>query len=148
MKLVLILVAVVLVVNLEASWTFPPIPSIPPISIPSIPPIPRISIPSIPPISIPSIPSIPPIPPISIPSIPRIPWGKRNARQADDDAAFNAAAKDGVFSDDEIKSVFKVKDEGLADFYELYDVNGDEKITVEEYESVTTVLANAGDKEN
>ncbi|ESP00475.1 hypothetical protein LOTGIDRAFT_157682 [Lottia gigantea] len=81
MQLVLILVAVVLVVNVEGwKWT----PRIPRFPLPRFP-IPRFPIPR-------------------IPSIPRTPWGKRNARQADDDAAFNAAAKDDVLSNDEIKS--------------------------------------------
>ncbi|ESP00482.1 hypothetical protein LOTGIDRAFT_157689 [Lottia gigantea] len=113
MKLALVLVAVVLVVNVEGFWWRRRRIRIPPF---------RIQL--------------------------RMPCGKKDVRQADNDAAFKAAAEDGVLSDDEIKSVLGVADEDLADFYDLYDVNGDEKITVEEYESVTTVLANAGDKEN
>ncbi|ESP00481.1 hypothetical protein LOTGIDRAFT_157688 [Lottia gigantea] len=59
--------------------------------------------------------------------------GKRDVRNADFDAAYNAAAEDDVFTDDEIKSVFGVDvDEFKAD----YDVNGDGVIEVTEYESV------------
>ncbi|ESP00477.1 hypothetical protein LOTGIDRAFT_230731 [Lottia gigantea] len=135
MKLALILVAVVLVVNVEG-WRLTRRTSR--FTIPRFP-IPRFPTPCYP---------ISRFPKPRKPSIPRMPWGKRNVREAEGDAGFKAAAEDGVLSNDEIKSVFGVKDEDLADFYDLYDVNGDGKITVEEYQSVTTILANAGDKEN
>ncbi|ESP00485.1 hypothetical protein LOTGIDRAFT_157692 [Lottia gigantea] len=79
-----------------------------------------------------------------IPSIPRIPWGKRNVRQAEGDAAFSAAAEDGVLSDDEKKSLLGVADEDLVEFYELYDVNDNGVITVAEFEAVSSILANNG----
>ncbi|ESP00487.1 hypothetical protein LOTGIDRAFT_157694 [Lottia gigantea] len=112
-----VLVAAVLVVNVEGwGWRAPRI-RIPPISIP------RIRIPS-------------------IPAIPRIPWGKRNVRQAEGDAAFNAAAEDGVLSDDEIKSLLGVAHENLTEVYEVYDVNDNGVITVAEFEAVSSILAN------
>ncbi|ESP00484.1 hypothetical protein LOTGIDRAFT_230732 [Lottia gigantea] len=121
MKLALVLVAVVLVVNAEGwGWRAPRVSW------------PRIRIPRI------------GIPPVTIPGI-RI---TRDVREAEGDAAFNAAAEDGVLSDDEIKSVLGVADKDLAGFKVLYDVNSDGKITVEEYRAVTATLANAGDKEN
>ncbi|ESP00474.1 hypothetical protein LOTGIDRAFT_157681 [Lottia gigantea] len=117
MKLAVVLVAVVLVVNVEGwGWRAPRI-RIPPIRIPRIP-IPRIPLPR--------LPRIP---------IPRIPWGKRDVQQA-------AAAEDGVLSDDELKSILGVADEGLAEVYEVYDVNEDGVITVSEFEAVSSILEN------
>ncbi|ESP00471.1 hypothetical protein LOTGIDRAFT_157678 [Lottia gigantea] len=48
-------------------------------------------------------------------------WGKRDVKGADFDAAYNAAAEDDVFTDDEIKSVFGVD---VDEFKAAYDLNG------------------------
>ncbi|ESP00483.1 hypothetical protein LOTGIDRAFT_157690 [Lottia gigantea] len=63
-------------------------------------------------------------------------WGKRDVRNADFDAAYNAAAEDGVFTDDEIKSVFGVD---VDEFKAAYDVNDDGVVKVLEYELVNKV---------
>ncbi|ESO94399.1 hypothetical protein LOTGIDRAFT_239519 [Lottia gigantea] len=64
--------------------------------------------------------------------------GKKDVRDADFDAAYNAAAKDGVFTDEEIKSVFGVDENGFAEFKENFDVNEDGVVEVEEYETLAS----------
>ncbi|ESO98365.1 hypothetical protein LOTGIDRAFT_231426 [Lottia gigantea] len=69
-------------------------------------------------------------------------FGKRQAGDAEFQAKYNAAAEDGVFTDEEIKSVFGVDDNGLVEFKATYDVDGDGVVQVEEYETVVELTEN------
>ncbi|ESO98369.1 hypothetical protein LOTGIDRAFT_159174 [Lottia gigantea] len=60
---------------------------------------------------------------------------KRDAGDAD----FKAAAEDGVFTKEEIKSVFGIDDKGLAKFIETYDMDDNGVVKVEEYEEVVAL---------
>ncbi|ESO98367.1 hypothetical protein LOTGIDRAFT_231427 [Lottia gigantea] len=68
--------------------------------------------------------------------------GKRQAGDAEFQAKYNAAAEDGVFTDEEIKSVFGVDDNGFVEFKATYDVDGDGVVQVEEYETVVELTEN------
>nr|UPN66621.1 calcium-binding domain containing protein 2-like protein [Patelloida mimula] len=68
-------------------------------------------------------------------------WGKRST--ADEEGSFeekfNAAADDGVISVDEMKSVFGLDGSDLTEFISTFDMNGDGKVEIIEYEIVLTL---------
>ncbi|ESP01840.1 hypothetical protein LOTGIDRAFT_239729, partial [Lottia gigantea] len=66
-------------------------------------------------------------------------FGKRDIEGADFQAKYKAAVEDGVFTAEEIKSVFGVADNGVAEFIEAYDMDGDGTIQVKEYETVVAL---------
>ncbi|ESO89425.1 hypothetical protein LOTGIDRAFT_234279 [Lottia gigantea] len=64
-------------------------------------------------------------------------WGKREIKDDEFEAAFNAAAADGILSEDEIQSVLGVSADELAEFIENFDMDNNGEISVSEYFFVT-----------